>query len=51
VELIGKALENPTSYNLCGPAVGQTKNSVRDVRALNRAQDCMSLGVGNLFTC
>lgn len=38
--------KNPTSYNLCGPAVGQTKNGVCDVRALTRAQDCMSLGVG-----
>lgn len=45
-QLMGEACANPASYNLCGPAVGWTKSSLCDVRALNRARDCMFLCAG-----
>ena len=49
-ELMGEACANPASYNLCGPAVSWTKSGMCDVRALNRARDCMFLCAGKWFT-
>ena len=48
-QLMGEACANPASYNLCGPAVGWTKSSLCDVRALNRAWDCTFLCAGKWF--
>ena len=46
---MGEACANPASYNLCGPAVSWTKSGMCDVRALNRARDCMFLCAGKWF--